>query len=182
MTSLARLDDLADVPGLEDLDEHTDEELQKALDMATSAIVAELGWDPFLAERTLTLRPTLTGEPIILPALNVAEIEVTADGTVLDEDLLDWTTPGSVIYLRSGRVLRGGSVTYTAGWDPGTDPAPSEIPQALIDACCDLAVALLDNPRRLRVWRAGEATETYAEIGRPDDRRLDKYRLPPAIS
>jgi hypothetical protein len=175
MASLATVADLENAPGL-DLTGVSTAAQQRALDIATGRIITAIGWSPFEAERTLTLRCTAYGEALILPAQNVTAVSVDVDGTTLDTEDLDWTTPGSIVYL-DRRVARSGTVTYTAGWPEGS------MPQALVDACAELAGDLLENPRRLTSWRAGEATETYANSNGPDDDpRLAPYRLTPSIA
>lgn len=175
MPTLADAVDLEDVPGL-DLGTFDETTVDMALQLATSRIVSELGWDPFEAERTYRLRSVPYGSTVWLPALNVTAVAVTADGVVLDVTTDWWDEFGRVDLDRA--VIVNGLVTYTAGWSPGDEESPSAIPQGLRDACLALAAESLLATDRLRSWTAGDSAETYDPVSPAEtDPRLARYRV-----
>lgn len=168
MEPLASSFDLADMPGV-DLADRTEAQIHRLLELATSAVVAELGWDPRQSVRVLHLRPMARLAPVFLPAMNVTAVTTTVDAVVLAP--LDWLAPASTIYLDQA-VVTSGTVTYTAGW------TADDMPDAIQDACLLIAVDALDNPRRLRTWQVDTVSETYADgSSQGRDPRLAAYRL-----
>jgi hypothetical protein len=176
VSTLATVDDLEDMPGF-DLDQFDGGTVTSALQRATSRIVGELGWDPFEAERTYRVRCVPYGTSIWLPAQHVTAVAVSADGGDLDVQADWWDESGR---LDLDRYVRRGVVTYTAGWTPGDDDTPSEIPQALRDACLEAAMGLLRNPEQLSSKTDGPFSKTFVTPNRlteVPDPTLDPYRI-----
>lgn len=168
MAPLAGPDELVSMPGV-DPDAYSEVTLLAVLDQATSLVIGELGWDPRESERTYRLRPACYGTTVFLPALNVTAVAATVDdGDVVLEDT--WWYPNGEVNLHQA-VLYGGTVTYTAGWPP------SEIPQAVRDACLMIAVQQLKNPDRVTYQSAGPLTVTYAAASTPETSLLAPYRI-----
>lgn len=173
MPMLADPADLEDIPGL-DLVDFTAGELRVAVEQATSQIIGELGWDPIESERTYKVRDVVYGVPIYLPAQHVTAVEVAADGADL-EVLADWWDENGRLDL--DRYVRRGVVTFTAGWFAGDETGPSEIPQALRDACLTLASQLLHNPERLTSKSIGPFSRTYVDGEGPVMSSPPQYRI-----
>jgi hypothetical protein len=173
MPTLADPSDLEDVPGL-DLDGFDTGTILMALQLATSQIIGELGWDPIMSERTKRLRYTPYGQSIWLPAQNVTAVAVTADGADLTVEADWWDVDGRLDLDRT--VVTSGLVTYTAGWFPGDETGPSEIPAGLRDACLALAAQIIKNPDRITSKTTGPFSYAYSdEI--PGAYSLAPYRL-----
>ncbi len=170
---LAGTNHLDDAPGL-NLEGVTEASQVRALEMATTRIVADLRWDPRQSVRTLNIGVVRYLYPITLPALNVTAVSVVADTFTLEPVSVTWGA-GGLVYLDRA-VSTSGVVTYTAGW------AESAMPAAIVDACVELAAELIENPRRLRTWRVDDVSETYDGVSSRGDGRLDAYRLPPTIA
>lgn len=172
---LASVDDLRGVPGL-DVDFNDAVVQARALYMlrvATAQVVADIGWSPFLADRSLLVsRPRRT---VWLPALNVSAVSLVVP-TLFEPVAAASFTAGGRVEL--GAVYPSVEVRYTAGWALG------EMPDALVTACIDLVAGRLENPvgLRSRSWATGSESEsvTYATVagsGPVVDGRLDAYRV-----
>lgn len=161
----------------------------RAVSKATNAIIAELGWDPRLSERTYVVPHEawfhhrdrlLPGRsrraPVILPAQHVTALTAAVSGSQVDPALIEWRESG-IVYLYWTSRVDPITITYTAGW------ANADMPEALKDVCVDWAAGGMYNPRGLREWQVGEAREAYfAAAPAILEPRLDRFRLIPAIA
>ena len=175
----------------------SDVDADAALERATNAIIAELGWPVW--EHTATVR--VYDHTVVLPALHVTAVSVTVNAVALLPAEFRWKPSGIVDLLipyywapTTPAVL----VTYTAGYVAVLDPSPAPgdppetlLPRVIKDVCVKLAAEELSGTAsnlRSKSWTVGNESETESYdtatggYSLATDRRLDAYRMTAAVA
>jgi hypothetical protein len=176
---LASVDDLRILPGVT-LNLDDDGDYSRAVYLlkgASAQVVASLGWDPLLAQRTY--KAPAPARTMWLPAMNVSALTVAIDGVTVSD--VAWESSGRVDFGR--RVGYWGAwgcdalFTFTAGW------SLEDMPDAIVTACLEAAATRLVNPAGARTtsWSTGSESESVTYAGDPtvyaEDVRLSPYQL-----
>lgn len=148
------------------------------LDLVSADIRAGVGWDVDQDTGSVTEVGCWIWT-VVIPARNVTDVTVTADGVTLVQGT-DYLLKGSVVTLMAPALKV--VVDYTAGYPEG------EVPDVFRSVCLDYAQRRLANPAGERSWSLGDEAHTFAGTGLPadldagTDARLDDYRFPGGIA